>query len=93
MEESNGIGGAELENDSQAAIDQQILQVRETLDLLFNAANNNEDIWLKKKNARALATWIVNLQNIATLLEGQVEALKEEVANNPKSKIWTPGLQ
>lgn len=83
---------ATLEETQQEAIQARMEQVSQTLDLLFQAAEKEEAVWLKAKNARALASWIIDLQNVASLLEQQVEALKAEVADRPAKKIWTPGL-
>jgi len=62
-------------------------------------AADGTDYWLKKRSLRILADWIISLQNVATLMEQQLEAASSVVAAQEKEleelrptkkQIWTP---
>jgi hypothetical protein len=62
-------------------------------------ANDNTDYWLKKASLRILGEWIMSLQDVATLMEQQIESLTEvlgaqekelEELRPEKKQIWTP---
>lgn len=76
-------------------INEQVENVGTILESLFKHADDKQALWLKAKDCRTLATWIIDLQNIATLYEKQLEqaaqAIVELEAASPKKKLWRPG--
>ena len=79
--------------DIQETINQQIQDVGEILNNLFDHAENKTALWLKGKDVRTLASWIIDLQNIATLQEAQLQAAVEQINTKPekkKSRLWRP---
>ena len=82
-----------------AAIQDQSALVGPILNEFLKHAAEGTDYWLKKKSLRILADWIMSLQNIATLMEQQLEALSSvcaaqeaelEELRPTKKAIWTP---
>ena len=87
------------DDELQNAIQTQSEQVGPILKEFLTHASENKDYWLKKKSLRILAEWIMSLQDVATLMEQQLEALGSVVTAQEaeleelrptKKKIWTP---
>lgn len=58
--------------------------IEPVLEKLFFAAQNNSNLWLKKKEVKILTDWqLINAQQIQLLTE---------TLQTPKPKIWQPGL-
>lgn len=79
--------------DIEQQIEDQVATVGPLLDRLFEAADKHESVWLKGKDARVLATWIVDLQNVNILYEKQlVEAARIiSEGDTSKKRLWRPG--
>lgn len=83
----------------KTAIEDGTVLVGPILKEFFRHATQGTDYWMKKRSLRILADWIVNLQNVATIMEQQLEALSQvcaaqeaelEELRPTKKKIWTP---
>ena len=79
----------------------QVAKIGPILYELFVAAEHERDLWLKKSSLRELTDWIISLQNVASLLEQQIEARGSVVSAQEqeleelrptKKKIWRPGI-
>ncbi len=82
-----------------AAIKADAALVGPILAEVFKAYHEKRDFWLKKASLRIFVDWVVSLQNIATIMEQQLEALSSVVTAQEaeleelrptKKKIWTP---
>jgi len=82
-------------------LEDQVAAIGPVLYLIFESAEHDRDLWLKKSSLRVLTDWIISLQNIASLLEKQIEAMGSVVSAQEqeleelrptKKKIWRPGI-
>ena len=82
-------------------IEQQVALVGPILTEMYRKAASNEDMWLKKKSLKIVCGWTQSLQDVATLMEQQIEAMSEVIASQEaeleqlrpvKGKVWVPGL-
>lgn len=90
------------ENDEiELAIEQVAALVGPVLNQIFKAAATNEDLWLKKKSVKHLATWIQSTQDITDVLHQTLEqaslvigAQEEELEKlrPTKRQVWIPGF-
>ena len=96
---SDAIDVETSDEELQNAIQTQSEQVGPILKEFLTHASEGKDYWLKKKSLRILAEWIMSLQDVATLMEQQLEALGSVVTAQEqeleelrptKKKIWTP---
>ncbi len=80
--------------DIEKQIEDQVAAVGPLLDKLFKAADNSENVWLKGKDARTLATWIMDLQNVNILYEKQLVEAARIISEDdkPKKRLWKPGF-
>ena len=69
------------------------------LNELFKAGAEKKNYWLKGKSTRILADWIIQLQNLADIMQQQLEAASQviqaqeqelEELRPERGKIWTP---
>ena len=92
----DSINAEELADANLTDIEKQlqirIRKVGHILDRLFKAAENENGYVLEDKDVRILASWIIDLQNIATASEAKVEALQQHIKENMGGKrLWKPG--
>lgn len=89
------------EAETQLAVEQVAALVGPVLNQLFKAAATNEDLWLKKKSVKHLATWIQSTQDITDVLHQALEQASEvigaqeaelEQLRPTKGKVWIPGV-
>ncbi len=82
-------------------IEDQVAAIGPVLHEIFESADKGRDLWLKKASLQTLTDWIVSLQNVASLLEQQIEAMGSVVSAQEqeleelrptKKKIWRPGI-
>ena len=64
----------------KTGIEEQVAAIGPILHEIFESAEHERDLWLKKSSLRALADWIISLQNVASLLEQQIEAMGSVVS-------------
>lgn len=80
--------------DIEAYIEELTVTVGPVLKRLFDNGERKRGFNLTGPEAHALAAWIVDLQNMATLYEKQLNALLDAVEGvpeeKPKKKFWTP---
>ena len=83
----------------EAAIEDQTALVGPILQELYQHAAEDTDWWLKKSSLKILATWTMNLLDVAQIMEQQLEAAKAVIGSQEeeleklrpeKAKIWTP---
>ena len=92
----DSINAEELADANLTDIEKQlqirIRKVGHILDRLFKAAENENGYVLEDKDVRILASWIIDLQNIATASEAKVEALQQHIKENMGgNRLWKPG--
>lgn len=74
-------------------IEQTVNDVGPILEQLFRHADDKTAYWLKASACRTLASWIIDMQNIAMLQEAQLQAAVEQINAEPekkKSRLWRP---
>ena len=101
IRDASWVGEPEMDAEIEQGIQDQMAMVGPILNELFKAAATDTDLWLKKKSLAILSNWILSLQNVATLMEQQLDAASRVVAAQEKEleesrphkkKIWTPGI-
>ena len=87
------------QQDIGESIEQQVALVGPVLAEMYKAAAEGRDYWLKKASLQRLTNWIMTVQDIATLMQQQLEAAEQVIAAQEaeleqlrpvKRKMWTP---
>ena len=87
------------QQDIQESVEQQVALVGPVLAEMYKAAAEGRDYWLKKASLQRLTDWIMTVQDIATLMQQQLEAAEQVIAAQEqelealrpvKRKMWTP---
>ena len=87
------------QQDIQESVEQQIALVGPVLAEMYKASAEGRDYWLKKKSLQRLTNWIMSVQDIATLMQQQLEAAEQVIAAQEseleqlrpvKKRMWTP---
>lgn len=83
-------------------------QIQEQVDLVgpllsewFRRAGNSQRFHMNPRTTRTLADFIIGLQNMASVMEQQIQAMSETIAEQdrqltalrPDRGIWVPGLE
>ena len=87
------------QQDIEESVEQQVALVGPVLAEMYKAAAEGRDYWLKKASLQRLTNWIMTVQDIATLMQQQLEAAEQVIAAQEseleqlrpvKRKMWTP---
>lgn len=95
VEEFNEQLGKELTEEQREEIRQKMLAVGKVVRKIEAAIDTQQPLRLKVKEVNQLFQWIVDLQNIATVTQQQLENLAEayvalQASKSNQGGLWTP---
>lgn len=95
VEEFNEQLGKELTDEQREEIRKKVLAVEKVVRKIEEAINTQQPLRLKVKEVNQLYNWIVDIQNISTVTQQQLENLAEAYVALQASKsrdggLWTP---